>query len=174
MRIKLGVVMAVAVALAAASGDAALAVPTDSDTFEINGAVNVQPSIWLTLPSTGTYTFNSSCTVYEEVDALSPIPQTTFYGCSAGGSGSYTNVVCGNGTWQGTMSVSEAGEAQAATATYTVVFSAWHGALTGTFNDEGKSGTLTGSLLVLPAAGADCTISFASWFSISGTITATY
>ncbi len=174
-RIKGGATAALTVAMTLMSFHTVSATPSDSDTFVVSGVVrSVVPRILLTTPASGTFLVRAQCGAYEEVEPLSPPPTTNFQGCDVWGSGSYSNVVCGTGVWTGSMTIYEAGESQAASASYTIVFAGFSGVLTGTITDDGMTGTLAGSVQIFPTIDGDCVIQPAGGFGLAATITATY
>lgn len=150
----------------------ASAAPQDVEVLTFTGvASGAFPPLQLNTPSTGTYSFHGQCIVFAEVGVAEPVTAAPS-GCSITSSGTFTNILCPTGTVTGTATVTEA-QGGTATYTYTVVFVAGIGVLEGTINDDGRTGTAAGVLVLVPLDG-NCVTTAVSQFEVTGAVTAVY
>ena len=168
-RLVLGLVVGIVTAWPGDSS--AQTVATDVALFT-GVALQVTPAVLLTSPPNGTYQFSGSCVV--SVDAAVPPPPGPTVGqggCGISGSGTFINLICGTGTVAGSAKVTESGEADPATATYSIAFVANLGTVTGTWQDDGAIGALIGQVAIVPIGG-DCVTQAVSEFEVSGWVAA--
>ena len=158
-------VAAIVLALGATGLTRAQAAPlADADVAILGGSFgSFTPPVFGLGPSSGQYTVSGNCSLiaagvsvptFVDVPPDEGLTGGTCRGVS--GSGTFNSLSCGTGTAAGTIDVVEpAGDT--AVLSYTIVFVAGVGALTGTWADDGGSGPAVGVVLIVPANPTDCT-----------------
>jgi hypothetical protein len=158
-----GAALLAVAAVALAPTGAAAAPIADVDAVLMGGTFGAfSPPLLGIGPSSGVYTLSGNCALFVGGTSVptffdAPPDEGGTNGTCTGvsGSGTFTSLSCGTGTAVGNLTINEpAGDG--ATLTYTMVFVAGVGIVSGTYTDDGGSGPAAGVALILPTAATNC------------------
>jgi hypothetical protein len=155
---RAAIAAAFGLALVAAGQGAASAAPVaDVDVARIGGNLSGLNLLGIG-PSTSPYALSGNCNpVVAGVPTFADVPPDEAGTCSAAsGSGTFSSLSCGSGTAAGSLSLVEP-LGDSVGLSYTIVFVAGVGVLSGTWTDDGGSGPAAGVVQIAPPSATDCT-----------------